>query len=117
MKTLPRTPFEVIEAELLFQLLMGLLANPSGFDGGGQCAQICRRGQISKIVFLLPRGALLANEPRFLAWEMLLTLIPYSLRRPVGDAHTDSSKSGFQPTLRNPTQGGQDSDGRRTAFR
>ena len=56
MKTLPRTPFEVIEAELLFQLLMGLLANPSGFDGGGQCAQICRRGQISKIVFLLPEA-------------------------------------------------------------
>lgn len=61
---------------------------------------IGRRGQVSKIVFLLPRGALLANEPRFVAWEMLLTLIPYPLRRPVGGADTDSSKSGFQPTLR-----------------
>ncbi len=43
---------------------------------------------------------MLANEPRLVAREMLLILIPYSLRRPVGDAHTDSSKSGFQPTLR-----------------
>ncbi|MGY4601497.1 hypothetical protein ACVWXL_009243 [Bradyrhizobium sp. GM22.5] len=34
------------------------------------------------------------------ARKMLLTLIPYPLRRPVGDADTDSRKSGFQPTLR-----------------
>jgi len=35
MKTLPGSPFEVIEAELLFQLLMPLLADPSRLDGGG----------------------------------------------------------------------------------
>ncbi len=56
MKTLPRTPFEVIEAKLFFLLLMGLLANPSRLDGGGQYAQICRREQVSKIVFLLPEA-------------------------------------------------------------
>lgn len=54
MKTLPRSPFEVIESKLLFQLLMRLLANPSCLDGRGQCAQIGRRGQIGQIVFLLP---------------------------------------------------------------
>ena len=34
VETLPGSPFEVIEAEFLFQLLMGLLANPSCLDGG-----------------------------------------------------------------------------------
>jgi hypothetical protein len=35
MKTLPRSPLEVIKPKLLFQLLMRLLANPSCLDGGG----------------------------------------------------------------------------------
>jgi hypothetical protein len=30
MKALPRSSFEVIKSEFLFQLLMGLFANPSG---------------------------------------------------------------------------------------
>ena len=34
MKTLPGSPFKVIKPEFLFQLLMGLFANPSCFDGG-----------------------------------------------------------------------------------
>ena len=43
VKSLPGSPFEVIEAEFLFQLLISLLANPSCLDGGGQGAQIGRR--------------------------------------------------------------------------
>jgi hypothetical protein len=35
MKTLPRSPLEVIKPKLLFQLLMRLFANPSCLDGGG----------------------------------------------------------------------------------
>jgi hypothetical protein len=34
VKALPRSPLEVVEAELFFQLLMGLFADPSCFDGG-----------------------------------------------------------------------------------
>ncbi len=34
MKALPGSSLEVVEAELFFQLLMGLLADPSCFDGG-----------------------------------------------------------------------------------
>ena len=34
VKALPRTSLEVVEAELFFQLLMGLFADPSCFDGG-----------------------------------------------------------------------------------
>ena len=53
VKSLPGSPFEVIEAEFLFQLLMGLLANPSCLDCGGQGAQIGRGRQIGEVVFLL----------------------------------------------------------------
>ena len=34
MKALPGSPLEVIKSEFLFQLLMGLLANPSCLDRG-----------------------------------------------------------------------------------
>src|SRR6188472_1948947 len=54
VETLPGSPFEVIEAKLLFQLLMGLLANPSCLDGGRQGTQTGRCGQIGEIVFLSP---------------------------------------------------------------
>ena len=40
MKTMPGPTFEVIEAKFLFQLLMGLLADPSRLDGCGQGPQI-----------------------------------------------------------------------------
>ena len=52
VETLPGSPFEVIEAKFLFQLLMGLLANPSCLDGGRQGTQTGRCGQIGEIVFL-----------------------------------------------------------------
>ena len=35
VQTMPAAPLEVIESEFLFQLLMGLFANPSRLDGGG----------------------------------------------------------------------------------
>ena len=53
VKALPGPPFEVVEPKFLFQLLMGLLANPSSLDGGSQGAQFGRSGQIGKVVFLL----------------------------------------------------------------
>ena len=34
VKALPGSSLEVVEAEFLFQLLMGLLANPSRLDSG-----------------------------------------------------------------------------------
>jgi hypothetical protein len=53
VKSLPGSPFEVVEPKLLFQLLMGLLANPTCLDGGSQSAQIGRSRQIGKVVFFL----------------------------------------------------------------
>jgi len=57
MKTL------VVEAKFLFQLLMGLLADPSGLDCGSQVAQVHLGWQVGKTVFLFSRQALLTDEP------------------------------------------------------
>ena len=107
MEAVPRPPLEVVETEFFLQLLMGLLADPSRLDRGSQAAQVHLGRQVGEIVFRLPGCAVLADEPRFIAWKMLLTLIPYPLGRSVGDAHTDSSKLGFQPAFRPaaPTRG------------
>ena len=95
MKAVPRPSLEVVEPEFLLQLLMGLLANPSCLDRRSQAAQVHPSGQVGKIVFLLSGHAMLADEPSLVAGKMLLTFVPYPLRRPVGEAHTDSSKPGF----------------------
>lgn len=100
MKAMPGPSLEVVEAKLLLQLLMGLFADPSRLNRGSQAAQVRPGRQVGKIVFLLPRYSVLADEPRLVPWKMLLTLIPYPLRSSVGDAHTDSRKSGFQPAFR-----------------
>ncbi len=99
VKALPGTSLEVVEAEFFFQLLMGLLADPSRLDGGGQAAQVCPRGQVGKIIFLLSRHPVLADKPGLVARHVLLTHVPDPLRRPVGSTHTDRGKAGFQPAL------------------
>src|SRR5271157_503824 len=100
MEAAPRSSLEVVETEFLLQLLMSLLADPSRLYRRSQAAQVHLGGQVGKIIFFLPGRAVLADEPGFVAWKMLLTFIPYPLRGPVRGAHTDSSKSGFQPTFR-----------------
>src|SRR5215471_15327664 len=95
-RTFPRSDRDQVP----LQLLMGLLANPSRLDRSSQAAQVHLGRQVGKIVFLLSGRAVLADEPSLIPWEMLLTLIPYSLGRSIGGAHTDSSKSGFQPAFR-----------------
>jgi hypothetical protein len=64
VKALPGSSLEVVEAEFLFQLLMGLLADPSLLDGCGQAAQVHPRGQVREIVFLLSQHATAAEFPR-----------------------------------------------------
>jgi hypothetical protein len=100
MKTLPRSSLVVIETKLFLQLLMGLLTDPSGFDRGSQAAQIHLGWQVGDVVLFLSRRTVLADEPSLVAGETLLIIAAYPLQRPVGDAHTDGSKSGFQPAPR-----------------
>ena len=48
MKTMPGPTFEVVEAKLLFQLLMGLLADPSRFDCGSQIPWSISAGRLAR---------------------------------------------------------------------
>jgi len=49
VKALPGSTLEVIEAELFFHLLVGLLADPSRLDGGRQRAQVGAGGQVAEV--------------------------------------------------------------------
>src|ERR1700747_433334 len=99
MTSLPRPSLEMVEAELLLQLLVVLLTDPSRLDRGSQAAQIHPGGQVGKIVFLLSGHAVLTDEPSLVAGKVLLTFVPYPLRRPVSDAHPDRRKPGFPPAF------------------
>src|SRR6516225_2948477 len=100
MKTLPRSSLVVIETQLFLQLLMGLLTDPSGLDRGSQAAQVHLRWQVGDVVLFLSRRTVLADEPSLVARKTLPILAAYPLHRPVGDAHADRGKPGFQPALR-----------------
>ena len=56
VKTLPGSPFEVVEAKFLFHLLMRLLPNPPCLNGNSQSAQIGRGRQVGEVVFFSPEG-------------------------------------------------------------
>src|SRR3977135_1387949 len=87
VKALPGSSLEVVEAEFLFQLLMGLLANPSRLDGGGQGSQAGRSRQVGEIVFLLSRRPVVADKPGLVSRQMLLTLVPDPLRGAFSGRH------------------------------
>ena len=96
MEALPGPALEVVETEFLFQLLVGLLANPSRLDGCRQGAQSGLRRQVGEIVLLFPRHPMFADEPSLVARQMLLTLVPDPLRRSVGNPHTDGGEASLK---------------------
>ena len=102
VKALPGSALEVVETEFFFQLLVGLLANPSCLDGGRQSAQVGLRRQVGEIVFLLSRHPVFADEPGLVPWQMLLTLVPDPLRRSVGDPHADGGETPCNPCVSPP---------------
>ena len=46
VKTLPGSSFDVVEAKFLFQLRMGLLANPSSLDGEAKLRRSVAAGRL-----------------------------------------------------------------------
>ena len=83
VKTLPRSSFEVVEAKLLFHLLMGLLTNPSCLDDSSQSAQIGRGRQIGEVVLILSRTSRLPTR-RAEPANGLVNRISIQLQREVG---------------------------------
>src|SRR3981189_3007318 len=86
---------------------MRLLTNPSSLDDGGEHWQARLGGQVGKIVFLLSRRAVFADEPGLVPRQMLLTLVPDPLRWSVGRAHRHTRKAGFELSLRAGAVGGE----------
>ena len=100
VKALPGPPFEVVEPKFLFQLLMGLLANPSRLDGGSQGTQVGVRWQVVEIVFLLSRHPVFADKPSLVPGQMLLALVPDPLWWSVGDPYLDSGETSLELSFR-----------------
>src|SRR4051794_12768201 len=47
---------EVIEAKFLFELLMGLLAQPPRLDGSGECSEGARRREVRQLILFARRS-------------------------------------------------------------
>src|SRR4051794_9985068 len=80
---------EVIEAKFLFELLMGLLAQPPRLDGSGECSEGARRREVRQLILLLAGRPTLADEPDlFVTWEVLVRAFSGAGRRSVCDANS-----------------------------
>src|SRR6202453_492108 len=87
VQAMPGAAFEVVEAKFFLELLVGLLADPSGLDRGGERLEAGVGRQVGKIVFALARGATLADQPGLLARHVLHALVMDALWRTIGDPH------------------------------
>src|SRR5215207_3826954 len=100
MQTAPGSPFEVIEAKFLLELLMGLLAQPARLDGGGEDFQRRLGRQVREVVLVLACRTALAHEPDLLvAWEVLVRPFSSAGRDAVRDAHPHRRERGSERAL------------------
>src|ERR1700689_4543483 len=63
VQAMPGSAFEVAEDKFFLELLVGLLADPSGLDRGGERLEGGGAGPGRKIVFGAPRGPALGGPP------------------------------------------------------
>ncbi len=70
VQTRPGPPFEVAQAQLLLELLVCLLADPTPLDGRGEGAQRRAARQVAEVVLALAARTLLAHKPDLLAGEV-----------------------------------------------
>src|SRR6516162_4934656 len=89
----------MIEPQLLLELLVRLLANPTRLDGGGEPLEADVGRKIGEGVFAFARGAALAHQPGFGAGHMLHAFVMDSLRRSVGDPHANGGEGSGHRSL------------------
>ena len=118
VQAMPGSAFEVIEAEFFLELLVGLLADPSRLDRGGERLEVGVGRQVGKIVFALARSAALADQPGLLARHGRHALLMDALWRTIGDPHAHGGEGGrqrpfgsFTPADASPLCGGETSAG------
>jgi hypothetical protein len=96
MQRSPTAALQMIEPELIFHLLMRLLAAPPGFDVPRQRLQRGVRRVVAHVVLLLSRVSPLAHQPLH-----LLSRQPLALHlRPFGHAHPHRDEARLQRPLR-----------------
>src|SRR3954453_10504163 len=66
----PRAALEVVEAELLLELLVRLLAHPARLDGRRQLLEGRVGREVREVVLALAAGAVLAHQPHLLAGQV-----------------------------------------------
>ncbi len=102
MQTRPRSTFEVVEAELLFELLMRVLTDPSGFNCRGERFEFCIGWQVRHIVFFPARRPAFADEPDLVARHALHTIVAHAALMAIGDTNAASREETRQPAFRAP---------------
>ena len=82
----PGSAFEMVQPEFLLELLVRLLADPSGLDGGGERLEGSIGRQVRDIVFPLPGRAPLAQQPDLLAaGHALDPPVPHAMSMTIGE--------------------------------
>ena len=100
MQAGPGPTLEVAEAEVLFELLVRLLAGPARLDGGGQPPQRGQLRQIAEVVLLLAAVAPFADQPDRLAGQARVVRVGRSVRHthpPGGEAGAERAFGAVAP--------------------
>src|SRR5579872_5858814 len=95
MEAVPGATLEVVEAEFLLELLVGLLAGPTRFDRGGQNAERRAIVVIGEVEFDVAVSSTLADEPGFFARQMDMMSGVGAVR----DADANGREVSGQPSL------------------
>jgi hypothetical protein len=91
----PGPPREVVEPQLVFELLVHLLADPPRLDQGGQGLEGGIGREIGQVVLPFAGSAMLGDEPRLVTRQVLRP----RRDRPVGHPHPKSGEFGLEPAL------------------
>jgi hypothetical protein len=89
----------MVKAKLFLELLVRLLTDPSGFDGGSERLDGGFGRQVLHIIFLLPSRAPFADEPDLVAGHALHTVVEHAVLVAIGDANTVRRKETSQSTF------------------
>ena len=72
---------------------MSLFADPTGLDGSGKRLDRRVGGQVGEVVFALAGLAMFADQPHFLAGQMLRATVSDALRRAIGNSHANGGEA------------------------
>ena len=89
----------MVEPKFLFELLLGLITNPSGFDRDDQHLERSIGRQVRHIVVLLAGRPPLADEPDLVTRHALDTIIERPMLMAIRNPHTAGREEACQMPL------------------